>query len=380
MTTDLDPPAAPQPKRTVLVVDDEPGIRSVMKRLLGRYGYEVFVAAGGEEGLTLLREHPVQLVISDIDMPQMNGLQFLTLVHDRHPRVCRILLTGRADLDSAKKAINEGEVYRFLEKPVSNEHLLSTLHFAFETLELEEANRRLVDELKSTVKTLHRLRAAERAQAQELELQRGRAETLLLNVLPRSIAERLKAGEKTLADRFPEATVLFSDLVDFTTLSASMTPQEVVALLNELFSRFDQLADGLGVEKIKTLGDGYLAAAGLPDPRPDHARAVADLALEMQRELERLNERRGTRLQMRIGVHSGPVVAGIIGLHRFSYDLWGDTVNTAARLESTGAPGRIHVSAEAQRALEQTHRLEPRGPVAMKGKGELDTFWLTGKK
>lgn len=252
-------PASPinAPTRTVLIVDDDDAVRSALRRVLDGEGYVVHLASGGADGLLLLRERPIQLVISDKDMPRMTGIEFLDLVRDRHPRVCRVMLTGRPDMKSTVEAINRGEVYRFIEKPWSNEHLLSMLHFAFEALELEQENRRLHDELRRQVIVLTTLRETELRQARELERERERSEHLLLNVLPRQIAERLKLGEVAIADRFPEATVLFSDLVSFTELSARMAAADVVSLLNEIFSAFDQLAGTHGVEKIKTDQDHW---------------------------------------------------------------------------------------------------------------------------
>lgn len=345
--------------RTVLVVDDERAICVALQRLLEREGYQVFAAESGEAGLELLKTQPVQLVISDKDMPGMGGLKFLDLVHDRHPRVCRLLLTGRADLPSVLRAINEGEVFRILEKPCTNEHLLNTLHFAFETLELEATNRR---------------------QARELELERQRSEELLLNVMPRSVADRLKNGEKVIADRYLATTVLFSDLADFTQLGSSLPPAELVSVLNELFSSFDELAGVHGVEKIKTLGDGYLAVAGLPGTRRDHAVAIADFALGMLGAVATINQVRTHRLALRIGIHTGPVVAGVIGLKKFTYDLWGDTVNVASRMEATGVAGHVQVSEAVYRVLRDTHTFEARGAIDVKGKGELPTWLLLGRR
>jgi class 3 adenylate cyclase len=355
----------------VLVVDDERSLREALRRVLQAEGYAVHVAESGPQGLEQLQTHPVQLVISDKDMPGMSGVDFLDRVRDRWPRVCRVMLTGRADLESAMGAINRGEVYRFIEKPYNTEQLLVTVFFAFETIELEAENRRLHHELKRNLDVVSR-------QARELEIERARSEHLLLNVLPGPIAERLKNGEVGIADRFPEATVLFSDMVSFTELSAGLPPADVVSLLSDMFSAFDQLAGAHRVEKIKTLGDGYLAAAGLPATRTDHAWAMADMALGMQQALAEVNAQRGTKLQMRIGMHSGPVVAGVIGLKKFSYDLWGDTVNTASRMEATGLPGRIHVTDAVQRALGGDYVFERRGVIEVKGKGPLSTWFLMG--
>jgi class 3 adenylate cyclase len=206
-----------------------------------------------------------------------------------------------------------------------------------------------------------------------------RSEGLLLNVLPAPIADRLKQGEEVIADRFPEVTVLFADLVDFTASSDRSSPERVVQVLADLFTAFDRLAARHGLEKIKTVGDAYMVAGGLPVPRPDHAEAVAEMALAVREEAGRHRDPAGRPLQVRIGIDSGPVVAGVIGTAKFSYDLWGDTVNTASRMESIGVPGCIQVTDRAYRRLRDRYRFERRGPVQVKGKGELVTWFLVGR-
>jgi class 3 adenylate cyclase len=207
-----------------------------------------------------------------------------------------------------------------------------------------------------------------------------RSEGLLLNVLPAPIADRLKRGEEPIADRFPEVTVLFADLVEFTASSDRSSPERVVQVLADLFTDFDRLAVRHGLEKIKTVGDAYMVAGGLPVPRPDHAQAVAEMALAVREEAGRHRDPAGRPLQVRIGIDSGPVVAGVIGTAKFSYDLWGDTVNTASRMESTGVPGCIQVTDRAYRRLRDRYRFERRGPVQVKGKGELVTWFLVGRR
>ncbi|HKB28571.1 MAG TPA: adenylate/guanylate cyclase domain-containing protein, partial [Candidatus Limnocylindrales bacterium] len=213
-----------------------------------------------------------------------------------------------------------------------------------------------------------------------LRIEHERAESLLLNILPGSIAERLKASPKTIADQFDTASVLFADVVDFTPHSAQMSAAEVVGTLDRLFSHFDALADRYGVEKIKTIGDSYMAAAGVPDPRPDHARVLALLALGMV-EATRSNGAVGDLgLELRIGINSGPVVAGVIGRKRFLYDLWGDAVNIASRMESAGTPGRIQITAATRALLDGEFACEARGTVSVKGKGEMETWYLVGRR
>jgi class 3 adenylate cyclase len=212
----------------------------------------------------------------------------------------------------------------------------------------------------------------ERARAQE------RSERLLLNVLPEPIARRLKESDRIIADGFDEATVLFADIVDFTPLSERIRPAEVVALLDRVFSAFDGLADRYGLEKIKTIGDAYMAAGGIPLPRPDHTEAVADMALAMRERCAELGHAGGMPIAVRIGMDTGPVVAGVIGRRKFIYDLWGDTVNTASRMESQGVPGEIQVTERVFDRLKGSYAFRPRGMVPVKGKAEMEAYLLLG--
>jgi class 3 adenylate cyclase len=212
-----------------------------------------------------------------------------------------------------------------------------------------------------------------------LRLEQEKSERLLLNVLPAPIAARLKQTEGVIADGFPEVTVLFADIVDFTRRSERIAPEQVVQALNDLFSVFDQHARQRGLEKIKTVGDAYMVAGGLPDPRPDHAQAVIEMAMAMRDEVARRSDPDGQPLAVRIGIDTGPVVAGVIGTSKFSYDLWGDTVNTASRMESQGVAGCIQVTARTYERLKDGYRFERRGPIPVKGKGEIVTYFLVGR-
>jgi class 3 adenylate cyclase len=212
-----------------------------------------------------------------------------------------------------------------------------------------------------------------------LQLEQERSERLLLNVLPAPIAARLKAGEAVIADAFPEVTVLFADIVDFTRRSRHSSPAQVVAALNELFSAFDRLAQRQGLEKIKTIGDAYMVAGGLPTPRPDHAEAIAEMALAMREEVARRTDPSGQPLAVRIGIDTGPVEAGVIGTSKFSYDLWGDTVNTASRMESHGTAGCIQVTERTYQRLRDGYRFQRRGPIQVRGMGEMVTYFLVGR-
>jgi class 3 adenylate cyclase len=207
-----------------------------------------------------------------------------------------------------------------------------------------------------------------------------RLSRVLLNVLPASIAERLMSAPCTIAERFSSVTIMFSDIVHFTQYSSHTPPEELVAMLNEVFSAFDELVEKHGLEKIKTIGDAYMAAAGLPSLRDDHPEAVADFALDLHEVLARLNTSRAEPIHIRIGIHTGPVVAGVIGTKRFAYDLWGDAVNTASRMESHALPDTIQVSRATYERLRDRYELKRRGPVEIKGKGEMVTYILVGRK
>jgi adenylate cyclase len=217
--------------------------------------------------------------------------------------------------------------------------------------------------------------------ARQREEARRRVETLLLNVLPDEIAQRLQATPQTIADQFDDASILFADVVDFTPLSDRLDARELVDLLDRLFTRFDEVADRHGVEKIKTIGDCYMVAAGVPRPRADHAHVLARVALELREcAADCLPSGDGHDLELRIGISSGPVVAGVIGRRRFLYDLWGDTVNMASRMESHGVPGAIQITRSTWELVRDEFDTEPRGVVPVKGKGEVETWHLLGPK
>ena len=227
--------------------------------------------------------------------------------------------------------------------------------------------------------TLLAVFAGERREAlAALRMEQAKAETLLLNILPRSIADRLKAQDRPIADQFESASILFADVVDFTPWSERLPPAEVVSYLDHLFTHFDALAERHELEKIKTIGDCYMVAAGVPTPRPDHARVLALMALDMLEAMRANNELGHLGLELRAGINSGPVVAGVIGRKRFLYDLWGDAVNTASRMESYGAPGRIQITRPTYELLAEEFECEPRGTITVKGKGEIEAWYLVG--
>jgi len=333
----------------ILVVDDNASNRDLLSRRLVREGYRVSAVEGGASALALTAADNFDLVLLDLMMPGMSGFEVLRRLKaeesTRHIPV--IMISALDELDSTVRCIEAG-AEDYLSKPFNPVLLRARIGACLE-------KKRLLDELRA---------------------EKERSEALLLNVLPRTIVERMRRGETVIADHIAEATILFSDLVDFTSLAARRSAEETVAVLGDIFCRFDDLAASYGLEKIKTTGDGYMVAGGLPEQRSDHAAAVAEMALAMLDAVETAGRIVGERLQLRIGLNTGALIAGVLGTRKFVYDVWGDTVNTAKRMESYGLPGQVHVSAATRLALGEAFRFEPRGPFEVKGKGSMETYFL----
>ena len=250
---------------------------------------------------------------------------------------------------------------------------------------LQRANRTLEKKLaraEGRITTLEQFRESSdklmRGLMAELNVEKAESERLLLNILPETIAQRLKTDPGVIADRFESVSVLFSDIVGFTPLSEELAANEVVEWLNAVYSEVDGLVQEHGVEKIRTIGDGYMAAAGVPHVREDHAVALTRLAIDMKTHFASVPPVHGHNVEFRIGISSGPVVGGVIGTHKFQYDIWGDTVNTAARMESHGVPGRIHISAATRELIKDDFVTEARGAIDVKGKGLMETWFVEG--
>lgn len=232
------------------------------------------------------------------------------------------------------------------------------------------------DEVLVMVRDITQRKQAEAALLAEQE----KSERLLLNILPKIIADRLKQSSQPIADGFEDVSILFADIVGFTELSSQRSPQSLVKLLNHIFSMFDQLSEQYGLEKIKTIGDAYMVVGGLPTPRSNHLNAIADMALDMQQSIQKFSTKTGESISLRIGINVGSVVAGVISNKKFIYDLWGDAVNVASRMEAVGLPGRIQVTQEVYERLKHRYTFESRGIIAVKGKGKMTTYWLTGSE
>ncbi len=342
----------------MLLVDDSAESRDILGTLLAALGHQVATASGGEEGLAKVAAEPFDLIILDIMMPGMDGYEVLTRLkqNPETQHVPVLVLSGYTEIDSVARCIQLG-AEDYLSKPLNGVLLQARLGACLEK---------------------KRLRDHEREMFRQLSEEKLHSDKLLLNILPRAIADRLRAGEQVIVDSFAEVTVLFADIVGFSQLAARLSPTELVRTLNTVFSRFDSLAARFGLEKIKTIGDAYMAVGGLPERCADHAERAAGMALAMQDELIQFSQETKFDLSIRVGLHSGPVVAGVIGTHKFSYDLWGDTVNIASRMESHGHPSAIQVTADTERRLRDKYLFVTRGRIPVKGQGDLMTYLLVG--
>ncbi len=365
---------------TILIVDDSPAQRLSLVAILKAAGFHHLHACDDAlAAFDLLNRQAVDLILMDVSMPVINGIEACRRIksqpalHD----IPIIMVTASMEVSDLESAFEAGAT-DYIIKPPHQIELLARVRASLrlkdemDQRKAKEAElRQLTVDLAQTLKSLDE-------QHQLLRLEQEKSERLLLNILPKPVAERLKQGQQVIADDFPAVTVLFADIVDFTSLAARMPAQDVVALLNAVFSRFDWLAERHGLEKIKTIGDAYMVVGGLPTVRPDHAQAVAAFALDILRVLQG-NEQTSHLLRVRIGIHTGPVVAGVIGTKKFIYDLWGDTVNTASRMQMVGSPNTIQVSEATYQRLKDNFKLEERGVIPVKGKGDMRVFYLVGK-
>ncbi len=340
----------------VLVVDDNASTLDLLSRRLRRDGHEVTSCDNGEGALELLGTTAFDLVLLDLLMPGVSGIEVLRRIKGSAETAALpvIIVSALDEIESAVHCIESG-ADDYLTKPINPVLLRARM-----TASLERKF----------------LRDRDQATTQKLRTEQERSEGLLLNVLPRSVVERFRNGESVIADSFGSATILFSDIVDFTHTTATLPPDVVLELLNGIFSRFDRLTAEHGLEKIKTIGDAYMAAGGLPEGCRDHAVRAAAMALRMPAAIAEASRAMGQDLRIRIGLHTGPVAAGIIGKDKFIYDVWGDTVNVASRMEALGEAGRVHVTGETLAALDGRFGAEARAPIQVKGRGTMSTYFL----
>jgi len=379
----------------VLIVDDMEVNVLLLEQMLQGAGYAAITSTVDARAVCALhRKNRYDLILLDLQMPGMDGFQVMEGLKEIETDGYLPVLVITAQPDHKLRALQAG-AKDFVSKPFDLAEVLMRVRNMLEVRLLHKQTLNYSKALEQTVQQVEASRELIRRQSDELKIlydkivvEQNLSERLLLNLLPYPIAERLKArpdlstdgNPEIIADSFPEVTVLFADIVEFTRVSAGMSPELLVAMLNEIFTDFDGIADHRGLEKIKTIGDAYMAAAGLPVPAADHAARAAYMALDMLDALERFNARSGYRLQLRIGINSGAVVAGVIGKRKFIYDLWGDAVNTASRMESHGVAGRVQVTEATRRRLGEPFLFEERGIIEAKGMGELRTWFLVGRR
>ena len=350
----------------VLIVDDQKANILLLERMLRGAGY-VSVTSTMDPGevCELHLKNRYDLILLDLQMPGIDGFQVMEGLKEIEPDGYLPVLVITAQPGHKLRALQTG-AKDFISKPFELAEVLARVHNMLEVRLLHLETKKLYDRVVGEQKV---------------------SERLLLNVLPHSIAKRLKGRTdvtadsftEVIADSFAEVTVLFADIVEFTKFSQGVSAEVLVNVLNDIFTRFDDIADKHGLEKIKTIGDAYMAAAGLPVPVADHAIRAAHMALDMMEAMDRYNEQSRYQLKVRIGISTGAVVAGVIGKRKFLYDLWGDIVNTASRMESDGVAGRIQLTDSTRQRLSEPFMLEERGAIDVKGKGEMHTWFLNGR-
>jgi class 3 adenylate cyclase/CheY-like chemotaxis protein len=336
----------------VLVVDDEEQNRTLLRDPLEARGYEIAEAENGAQALQKIAERPPDVILLDLMMPKLDGFEVCRRLRkdEKTAHIPILMITALSERQERLMGIKAG-ANDFLNKPVDIQDVILRVGNAVYAKHLHD----------------------------QLQVEQEKSEQLLLNILPKPIAERMKKGETNIADSYPDVTVLVADLVGFTTLSARIGPEQTVQLLNEIFSAFDLLTEKQGLEKIKTIGDAYMVAGGILRPRPDHAEASAELATHLLDEVEQFNQQYNTSIRIRIGLCTGPVVAGVIGRGRFAYDLWGETVNLACRLETTGEAGKIQIGESTYERLKHQYHFEKGHCFDAKGQSGLVAYWLGNK-
>lgn len=345
---------------SILVVEDNRSNQEMLTHYLNQLGHTVTVAENGQQALEMIALQPYDLILLDIIMPVMDGFQVLAQIKTNNALrdIPVIIISSLDDLDNIVRGIRMG-ADDCLPKPFDAIILGARVEACLERKRWHDQEQEYLAIIKA---------------------EREKTENLLKQILPTPITERLKQGEKIIADGFDDVTILFADIVSFTPLTTQMKPKALVILLNDLFCMFDDLVRLHNLEKIRAIGDEFVVAAGLLKSRSDHVEAIADFALEMMKGLADYNASHNYSLEMRIGIETGSVIAGVIGTTQFSYDLWGDAINTASRMQSHGLGGRIHLTENVYRRLKDKYFFEERGVIHVKGKGDMCTYFLTGNR
>lgn len=365
---------------SILIIDDTLNNLNLLERILSKKGYEVRLASSGQLGLEAVELTRPDLILLDIMMPGIDGYEVCSRLKasDRTRGIPIIFLSALVEVSHKVKALNAGGV-DYIIKPFEAVEVLARVENQLRLRELELQLTRKNQMLQREIAFREEAEIETRLLLETTKFQKEEIEELLLNILPKPIADRLQEGQSIIADSFSDVSVLFADLVGFTNFASQKSAAETVKILNQIFSQFDRLSLEHGLEKIKTIGDAYMVVGGLPEPQENHAEAIAQMALDMQAALASFNLKHNQTFSLRIGINIGGVVAGVIGLTKFSYDLWGDTVNVAHRMESNGIPGEIQVTAAVYERLKDKFFFKMRGTVEIKGKGEMMAYLLLGR-
>ncbi|MES1214851.1 MAG: adenylate/guanylate cyclase domain-containing protein [Bacteroidota bacterium] len=372
-------------KYNVLYVDDEVNNLNSFRAALRR-NYNVFTSLSGEEGIEILSKNDIHVVVTDQRMPNMTGVQFLQHIPGDQDNI-RIILTGFSDIESIIEAINTGKVYRYITKPWDKDELKITIDNAIETVMLRRNNRQLIFELQENNAHLEekvKLRTIEIEQQKMLvESAKAKSDSLLLNILPDEIAEELKMFGRSYTRRHQQVSVLFADIKDFTVIAEKISAEKLVTQLDEVFRAFDNIVEKYNIEKIKTIGDAYMCACGLPQTDGENAVKSIKAALDMQEFMKGFalssKIQNLPAFEMRIGIHTGPVIAGVVGNRKFVYDIWGDTVNLAAQMEQRGEACKINISGATHALVKDYFECTYRGKIQVKNKAEIDMYFVEKK-
>ena len=346
----------------ILVVDDNVNNTDLLSKRLEKEGHTVLICNNGTDALKQIREKrdEIDLILLDIIMPGINGYEVLKYVKsdERYHQIPVIMLSSMDEVDS---------IYRCFE--------LGADDYVTKPFDATILNVRIDSNIEKK-----KLRDKEKQYLAQIKEEQKKSDLLLLNILPQSIADRLKNGEMTIVDEFKDVSVLFADLVGFTKLTTEIPARKLIELLNELFSEFDTLTEKFNLEKIKTIGDSYMVVSGLPKKNKSHGILIANMSLAMQNTITNFQKKHQLKLQLRIGINSGPVIAGVIGKKKFIYDLWGDTVNIASRMESHGEASKIQISENTYSLIKEKFTIKKRGNIEVKGKGKMFVYFLLGIK
>lgn len=385
----IEKPAVSSPKETVsseevfekpeiLYIDDEEDNLLVFKSTFRRF-YKVHTALSGEEGLEILKDKDVAVVITDQRMPRMTGVEFLQNLPDDSDTI-RMILTGYSDMEAIIQAINTGKVYRYISKPWERDELKVSIDNAAEAFWLRRTNKKLVQELKDANEDLEQ-KIVERTL--QVNLQKVEIEKLLLNILPSETAMELREKGEATPKLYESVTMMFTDFEHFSQIAENLSPQELVSELNACFVAFDEITEKYNLEKIKTIGDSYMCAGGIPVTNQSHALDAVNAGLEIQEYISRKNRNRSASglppWNVRIGIHTGQVVSGVVGRRKFAYDIWGDAVNIASRMESCGEVGKVNISETTYSMVKEHFSCFHRGKISAKNKGEIDMYFVEGK-